>query len=48
MKNEQGAVGDSAVDNKQQPEASVVRGRRVKRRTSQASTSGRSAAFLSQ
>ncbi len=40
MKNEQGAAGDSAIDSKPQPETSVVRGRRGKRRTSQASTSG--------
>jgi hypothetical protein len=40
MKTEQGAVGDSAIDGKPQPEASVVRGRRGKRRTSQASPSG--------
>ena len=40
MKNELGAIGDSVIDNKPQPEASVIRGRRGKRRTSQASTSG--------
>jgi len=40
MKNEMGAVGDSAIDSKPQPETAVVRGRRGKRRTSLASTSG--------
>ena len=40
MRNEQGAAGDLAIDSKPQPEASVVRGRRGKRRASQASTSG--------
>jgi len=46
MKSEQGVAGDSAIDNKRQPEASLVRGRRAKRRTSQASTSGSQLRFF--
>jgi len=40
MKSEHGVVGEPAIENKPQVEAVSVRGRRGKRRTSQASTSG--------
>jgi|SRR5712671_3999528 len=40
MKNDQGVAGDSSIDGKTPPDTTSVRGRRGKRRTSQASTSG--------
>jgi hypothetical protein len=40
MKNEHDGAGDLTIDSKVQPDSTVVRGRRGKRRAAQASTSG--------